>query len=185
MKRIITILILLIICGTLYATTLLDSRLFTINTHIDHDCLITLTAAEATLSSGMPFDITETNAAYNSSNLANGTGGWMIATWSIEANMPSFTLSFDAQPLTSATNETKLGYYLIFKYVNSSNEDQYFTIHTSSSGDVTTSPVPPSSGPLVSLNNNVMFMFDSSVNTASAPAGAYYGSLTITLTEGT
>lgn len=183
MRRILATLISLVICSTLHATTLLDSRLYAVNTHVDHYCLITLTEEPATLSSGMPFDITDSRAQYNSANLSQGSGGWKIATWSIEANMNSFTLSFDAQPFTSVANESnKLGYYLIFKY----NSNNYFTLHVPSSGATITStnPAPPSSGPLTSMYNDVMFMFDESADIANAPSGEYIGSLTITLTEG-
>ncbi|MBQ3728937.1 MAG: hypothetical protein IJT86_04055 [Spirochaetales bacterium] len=183
MRRILATLISLVICSTLHATTLLDSRLYAVNTHVDHYCLITLTAEEATLSSGMPFDITESRVQYNSANLALGTGGRKIATWSIEANMNSFTLSFDAQPFTSAADESnKLGYYLIFKY----NTDDYFTLHVPATGSAVTSanPAPPSTGPLTSMHKDLMFMFDESADTANAPSGAYLGSITITLTEG-
>ncbi|MBQ6124373.1 MAG: hypothetical protein IJL13_03125, partial [Spirochaetales bacterium] len=114
---------------------------------------------------------------------ALGTGGRKIATWSIEANMNSFTLSFDAQPFTSAADESnKLGYYLIFKY----NTDDYFTLHVPATGSAVTSanPAPPSTGPLTSMHKDLMFMFDESADTANAPSGAYLGSITITLTEG-
>lgn len=178
MKRILIVLIMVMTISCLYGLTILDSRLFAVNTHIDNFCLVTLTPLSETLLEGMPFDIAASDVQYD----ANGTGR-RIAEWSLEANMSNYNLSFNALPMTSTTDPSvQLGYILKFKYLENTTE-KLFTVSVTSDGTVTSSGMPSSA--LISTHQDVLFMFDadSTNEIASAPAGSYLGSLTVTLTE--
>ena len=178
MKRILIVLLLLTTISCLYGLTILDSRLFVVNTHIDNYCLISMTPFGETLLEGMPFHIVVDNVQYNSNK-----EGRRIAEWSIEANMSRYELSFDAEPLTSTYDpEVKLGYILRFKYKENGIE-KTMTVTVSSAGVVRASNAPSSA--LVSMHNDIYFMFDedSTGDITGAPVGNYLASLTVTLTE--
>lgn len=185
MKRIfLVVAIALVSCFCIFADTQLNEDIGRITTYIPHYCLVTFKEnTSLSTTGGMPFDITESLAGYNATTLAAGTGGWKIATWSLEANMSSFTITFNASPLTCSSDGTALPYYLILKYVEN-DVDKFFVINVPTSGDATSTGTIPTSGPLVSLDNDVLFMFQSSADVDAAPGGSYAGSVTITLTEG-
>ena len=192
MKKILIVLILSLLCFSVSALTLLDTREVLVNMHVPIFATLTLTPS----GDAMPFDITGSNVAYNSSTYSNGiyngTGGLRIATWIIEANMNSMTLEFSATPLANAADSASyLNYYLFFNYSYYRNGDTSnqtpisgnLVVHSGNSSTIASL----SNGPVYFRNKDIRFMFDEDAdpNASNFKDGAYYATLTITLTEGT
>ena len=165
--------------------------------YVDEYCNLFISPIEAdsAVVSGMPFDITGTDVKFNASDL---TLGRQIAYWSFATNMPSIKLTFSATPLTSEdSSEYAINYYMTFKYnfwsLSSTGtlieNAGYITVHSgynttekTFSNNVLVGGLPLSL-PIISMDNDIRFMFDETAPTSfsSYPSGYYSSTVNIYL----
>ncbi len=212
MKRIISFLIVLLLCMNLFGAKVYLENLvksLTIYGYLDEYVLLYVEELEANSNSttGMPFDITGDDVKYNERDTRMGR---QICSWSFATNMPTVKLSITANPLTSDTDSTfKINYYMTFAYEyakidsngNTSDVIGYLTMHSGQTqnhlnnyvGNTLVEPgisaltITNTSGvesmPIISMNKDIRFMFDSTApeNFDSYPAGYYFSTVTIAL----
>ena len=189
MKKIIIIFaIAILLSPILFAETHVDTREVVVNTTVPVSATLILAPLSQAADSGMPFDVTGSDVAWNQSTYSSGTGGRHIADWTIEANMSSLTLSITATPLINSTDGSALNYYLLMDYSyypngipSSTTLSGVIPIHSNA-----TTTYSLTNGPVYFSNKSIRFMFDSSAASgiSAAPDGGYNATLTITLTEG-
>ena len=187
MKKTIFVFAAIFLLGpALFATTLLDTKDVVVNTSVPIAATLILPPLGQTADSGMPFDITGSDVAWNQSTYSSGTGGRHIADWTLETNMASVSLSINATPLTNTASNDTIGYHLLMSYSYYTNGNPsagttsgVFKIHSNE-----TVSCQLTNGPVYFANKGINFMFDNEADPAHSPDGGYRATLTITLTEG-
>lgn len=211
MKRLASVLVLLLLCMNLFAEKVyLDNLVkdLTIYGYLD-ECIILYVeeiAASTDSTTGMPFDITGSDVKYNSTDMRLGR---QICYWSFATNMASAKLSITADALTSEKDSNyKINYYMTFAYeyakidANGDTSDiiGYLTMHsgqtennlynytgnTLTESGISSLTIVNESGnesmPVISMNKDIRFMFDADAPTDfSSYPEGYYYS-TVTIT---
>ncbi len=211
MKRTLAIILIALLGSCLFAATYLDNLIKSalIYGYIDEYVILYVEtiSGDSSSTTGMPFDITGSDVAYNSSDLRLGR---QICYWSFASNLTNVTLSFTANPLENESDSSyAINYYMTFAYeyakIDSSGSTSdvvgYITVHsgetenhinhyignTLSEEGVSSVTITNVSGdesmPIISMDKDVRVMFDSTTPTDFSDylEGYYYATITITL----
>ena len=192
MKKLIIIPLLFLCVATVFAGTYynnLSSKL-QLNGYVNEYCFITITPlfATETSGSGLPFNISANDVAY-------GSPGRNIATWSMATNATCVNLSILSEPLYLNNDVSKLlNYYLDmnYRYVGQSEDtgnsiinSGTITVHSGGAATEVSFPLSGDTGgiPIVSTDQDILLVFDEDATSRipSMPDGMYYGNVIITM----
>ncbi len=159
-----------------------------------HNVTVTPIVETGSLGRGMPFDITDSEVQYNSTNQNLGR---LIATWDFSSTISKIKIKITASPMVSMADSSKtLNYYISFKYkfakfnsdgTYNSDEVGYILTNSTESGGVEKSfenAVDQEYFPIIaSKEQDIRFMFMEGVDPSdsSYPAGFYTATVTIEL----
>lgn len=192
MKKLIIIPLLFLCVAIAFAGTYYNnlSNEIPLNGYVNGYCILTINPlfATETSGSGLPFNISANDVAY-------GSPGRTIATWSMTTNATSVNLSILTEPLYLNNDVSKLlNYNLYMKYrYEGQNEETgnsvinsgTITAHSGGAATEVSFPLPgDTSGiPIISTNQDILFAFDeeSTARISSMPDGMYYGNVIITM----
>ncbi len=190
MKKISALIAMLLCVTGLFAGTYMNDLTndMLVYGYVNEYCVLEINPITATESSdGLPFNIDGNDVAY-------GSTGRRVATWSLATNSTTLTLKFSAEPMyLSGDTSQYLNYYLYLAYSyegldeDSQSVTNTGTITVYSDDDVTTVSFPQDgetgNEPIVSSNQNITLSFDSETTEklSTLSQGMYYGTVTITM----
>ena len=192
MKKLIIIPLLFLCVAIVFGGTYYNnlSSNIQLNGYVNEYCFLTINPliATETSGSGLPFNISANDVAY-------GSPGRNIATWSMSTNATAVNLSILTEPLYLNNDVSKLlNYYLYMNYrYEGENEETgnsvvnsgTITVHSGGAATEVSFPLSGDTGgiPIVSSNQDILFVFDSDATARipSMPDGMYYGNVIITM----
>lgn len=194
MKKVLIMISILLCMVSAFAGTYLSdlTNLLSVYGYVNEYCVISINpiVSYESVNEGLPFNIKGDDVAY-------GSTGRRVATWSMATNSTAVNLSILAEPLYLSSDITKLlNFYLYMNYSYEGTDEQtgntiinsgIITVHSGGEATAFSLPLSVEAGgePIISRNQSILFAFDSEttarIPTDAVPSGMYYGNVIITM----